>query len=115
MRVRVIADLMAARGDFAGEFGIGADMAADKEKSGAGVVSVEEREQARSDARIRAIVEGESDRTGIACEANRMTKELRLRMNPGPGCGARPGDNDGSGDNCGVHDFILPRARIKDG
>src|SRR5690348_6539845 len=109
MRVRVIADLVAARCDFAGEFGIGADVAADKEKSGAGVVSVQEREQARRDARIRAIVEGESNRPGITSEANRMAKELRLRINPGPGRRSRTSDNDGSGDSCGVHDFILPR------
>src|SRR5690348_1883977 len=115
MRVRVISDLMAARGDFAGEFGIGADMAADKEKSGARVVSVQERQQARRDARIRAIVEGESDRPGINSEANRMAKELRLRINAGPGRGSRTTDDDGSGDDCRVHDFILPRARIKDG
>ena len=106
MRLGVIADGMAARGNFADEIGTGASPTADQEKSGAGAVAFEQGEQLRRDGGIGAVVEGEGEGRRPRRAADRGTKELRRGGERRPSRGASAGGSDGGNcDGPGIHGF----------
>ena len=77
MRLGVIADGVAACGDFFRERGKRADVAADQEESGLGVVAVAEIEDLRRDFGVGAVVEGDGDRGFIVEARDGGAEELR--------------------------------------
>src|SRR5580700_9794317 len=98
----VIADEVAAFGDFLGERGARAHVLADQEKSGFGVVTVEQVEEFRRHGRIWPVVECDCDRGCVAEAADRWAEELRPRRCGAPRkCSAR-----GAQSPCGKPSWI---------
>lgn len=73
----VVADPVAALHDLGGEVWECAHVATHHEERGASLVAIEEIEQGRGCRGIRAVIEGQRDRAGIARVAHRGPKYLR--------------------------------------
>ena len=88
VRVRVIAEQMAARGNFLHEFRTCPREFSNQEKCRAHGVAIEQFEKARSDGRIRSVVKGESDFSREMCAAPwgrtipRTARQLPTRQFP---------------------------------
>ena len=108
MRFRVIANLMAARGDGAREFGKSTDMTPNDEECCLNSMRVEKFQQAGSDSRVWSVVECERHRSRVASEANRAAEELRLRMDAAPSGDSGAAQCNRARDDCRIHVTILP-------
>lgn len=91
MCLRVIADCVAARRDFADKRRLCRSVTSDQEERGSRLVPIEKIEQCRGYGWIWAVVEREGQRVRIVREANGPTEELRPRCECSPGKRARTG------------------------
>lgn len=85
VRFGMISDGMAALGDFTRKIGKEADVAADQEKCGAGLILVEQIKKRGRDGGIGAIVKGDRHGGWIAGAAHRRAEKLRSGRDRCPG------------------------------
>jgi len=92
VRFRVVSEQMAASGNFSDQIGASARKFSDQKKCRAHGVTVEQIEKHRSDSRVRAIIERESDRLGGGRVPHCGSEQFGRRPNGPPGsdtCGGR--------------------------
>jgi len=101
----VIADAVAAVGDFAHEFGTGAGMKAHKKKRGRRAIAFQNAQESRRAGRIGTVIEGQGEREIAGSLVECGAKELRSGINGTPrGHPGTRGDGCRKNDGPGVHD-----------